>query len=504
MTVIEAKSENIGLELERRAHARDLSGSLRLFTQEAWHIIEPGYKYKHNFHIDAISEGLEACAKRDIRRLLINIPPRHMKSLSVTVLWPAWWWTFDPMIRFLTASYGDKLALRDARKSRKVLQSEWYQALWPLVFSSDQNTQGRYENAATGYRIATSVGGVATGEGGDVIIIDDPHKTDEIESDVERQKVLDWHDGTISTRFNEPERGVEVIVMQRLHEKDLAGHVLEQGGWEHICLPAEYDPKHPFIWPDDPRAAPGELLWPDRFTREAIDELKHKLGSYQTAGQLQQIPTAREGDLLKRAHWRYFSPKLLDEPKRLPAFRLVVASWDTAFKEKTDSDFVVGTIWGSNLADRYLLRKVRERMSFGATKRAMKEVRQWMQDTWPNARIVVLIEKSANGVDIIAELKREITGVIPVVADRDKRVRAQAAEPTLEGGNCFVPGAADADLSGPDLARTPAWVQEFIEELAKFDKGEYDDQVDSWSQAMNWLNSQSPSPAVLALPDERI
>lgn len=505
MTVIEATPVAIERELERRSIAAHLSGSLRMFTRSAWPIVEPGYEYKHNYHIDAMSEALEACTRREILRLLINIPPRHMKSLEVEVFWPAWWWTFDPGIRFLTASYGDQLATRDARKQRKIVTSEWYEWLWPHVqLSSDQNTKGRYETSEQGYRIATSVGGVGTGEGGDVIIIDDPHKTDEIESDTERQAVLDWHDGTISTRFNEPDRGVEVLIMQRLHDKDLAGHVLEQGGWEHLCFPAEYDRKHPFIWPDDPRTKDGELLWPERFGRQQINALKKTLGSYRAAGQLQQLPTAREGDLLKRWYWQYFDPKLLDEIERLPKFRRIMCSWDTAFKEKTTSDYVVGTVWGVFGADRYLLRRVREQMSFGATKRAMKEVRHWATNAWPQAAVTTLIEKSANGVDIITELKREITGVVSYTAQSDKYLRASEAEPTLEAGNCHVPGVMLPDRSGPDPARTPAWVQEFIDELARFNKGEHDDQVDSWSQAMNWLNLKASQEATLEEVDDAV
>lgn len=506
MTVIEATPQAIERELERRAEARRLSESLPQFIRAAWPIVEPAYVYRHNYHIDAIGEALAACSKREILRLLLNIPPRHMKSLATEVFWPAWWWTFEPSVRFLTASYGEQLAVRDARKHRMLITHPWFRQLWGDVFDllPDQNTKSRFENDRLGYRIATSVGGVGTGEGGDVIIIDDPHKTDEIESDVERQAVLDWHDGTISTRFNEPDRGVEVLIMQRLHTRDLAGHVLEQGGWTHICIPAEYDRKHPFMWPDDPRSVDGELLWPDRFDREAIDALKSTLGSYRAAGQLQQLPAAREGDLLKRAHWNYFDPRLLDDPAKLPPFRRVLVSWDTAFKEKTDSDYVVGTVWGQHRADLYLLRKVRERMSFGATKRAMIEVRQWMQQAWPDSMLTVLIEKSANGVEIIKELKREITGVVAYTADRDKVLRAEAAEPTLEAGNCWLPGHRLPDMSGPDPARTPAWVQEFVDELAVFPRGEHDDQVDSWSQAVNWFNRQSPQGATISIPDARI
>lgn len=505
-TYIEATAEGIEAEIERRELARELSGSLPRFIEAAWQIVEPAYKYKHNYHIDAMSEALEACSRREILRLLLNIPPRHMKSLETEVFWPSWWWTFEPSIRFLTASYGDQLAVRDARKQRMLITHPWYRNLWGDVFTllPDQNTKSRFENNQLGYRIATSVGGVGTGEGGDVIIIDDPHKTDEIESEVERQAVLDWHDGTISTRFNEPDRGIEVLIMQRLHEKDLAGHVLEQGGWHHVCIPAEYDRKHPFIWPDDPRTEDGELLWPDRFGRKEIDALKKQLGSYRAAGQLQQLPSAREGDLLKVRYWNYFEPSLLDEVEHLPEFSRILCSWDTAFKEKTTSDYVVGTVWGVHKSDRYLLRRVREQLSYGATKRAMKEVRRWAGETFPEAGITTLIEKSANGVDIIADLKREITGVVEHLAQTDKMQRAEQAEPVLEAGNCFVPGYKLPDMSGPDTARTPAWVQDFIGELARFNKGEYDDQVDSWSQAMNWLGRRDPQGVVLEEPDDDV
>jgi len=237
-------------ELERRQRERarieaePLRASLPAFIHAAWPMLEPATKFKPNWHIDVIAEHLEAARRGEIRRLIVNVPPRHMKSLNVSVLWPVWWWCSDPTVRFLTASYGADLAIRDSLKSRRLIQTNWFQHRFGDVFwlTSDQNVKGRYENNRSGYRIATSVGGTATGEGGDVILIDDPHKADEVESDIQRQDVLDWHDGTISTRFNDPNSAIEVLVMQRLHEQDLTGHLLERGGWTHLCLPAEYEP----------------------------------------------------------------------------------------------------------------------------------------------------------------------------------------------------------------------------------------------------------------------
>jgi predicted phage terminase large subunit-like protein len=495
MPVVELSLPEIQAEQERRRRgeqlreeAQRLSGSLAEFTAAAWPILEPATVFKPNWHIDVIAEHLEACTRREIRRLAINVPPRHMKSLNVTVLWPSWWWTSEPYIRFLTASYGEKLAVRDAVKGRRLIQSAWYRARWGHLFSllPDQNQKARYENDQTGYRIATSVGGAGTGEGGDVIIIDDPHKADEAESDTERENVIDWLDGTISTRFNDPATGVEVLVMQRLHEDDATGHMLAQGGWTHLCLPAEYEPSHPFVWPGDPREEIGELLWPDHFGEPELDELKVKLGSYRAAGQLQQRPAPAEGGIFKLTGLRYFDPAFLEPPSPL-VFQRVVQSWDTAFKEKQTSDYVVGAVWGVAGANRYLLRVTRARMSLADTKRALRELHAWTEATYPGLPHSVLIENTANGVDIIAELRNELTGITPVNPVGDKVTRAHAVSPIWESGNVYVPGAARSDGMGYDPARTPAWVQEWVGEHTGFPNAAHDDQVDTTTQVLNWL-----------------
>jgi hypothetical protein len=294
------------------------------FIALAWPLVEPATPYMRNWHIDAIIEYLEAVTRGEIRRLIINIPPRHMKSLAVSVFWPCWVWLTRPETRFLYASYAEHLSTRDSRKCREIIQSRGvrsaarqgerertilerigYQGLLALVnddpwrLNPDQNAKRRFENTASGYRIATSVGGTATGEGGDVIVIDDPHKADEVESDVQRENVLAWHDSTMSTRLNDPKKSARVLIMQRLHERDLTGHLLAQGGWEHLCLPAEYEPSHPFVWPNDPRKREGQRLWDARVGVKELDEQKRALGSYGAAGQLQQRPAPAEGAILR-------------------------------------------------------------------------------------------------------------------------------------------------------------------------------------------------------------
>ena len=494
MSVIELSLAELDAHLERErlgedlaAEADRLAGSLREFTRGAWPVVEPATPFKPNWHIDAICDALEACRRREIRRLVINIPPRHMKSLNVSVLWPVWWWTTEPSVRFLTASYGEKLATRDAVKSRRIIDSGWYRARWGHVFRllRDQNTKARYENDRTGYRIATSVGGTGTGEGGDVVIIDDPHKADEVESDVERENVIDWHDGTISTRFNDPATGIEVLIMQRLHEQDLAGHVLDRGGWEHLCLPAEYEPSHPFVWPKDPRAEPGELLWPEHFNRHDLETLKGDLGSFRAAGQLQQRPAPAEGGIFKVHGLRYFDPAFLEPPSPL-AFSRIVESWDTAFKEKQTSDYVVGALWGFAGANRYLLRVDRARRSLTDTKHAIRAMFEYGERVYTRLPHTVLIENTANGPDIIAELRNEIAGIVPVNPQGDKVQRAHAVSPIWESGNIYVPGFARSDGMGFDPARTPGWVQEWVAEHTGFPFGAHDDQVDTTTQLLNW------------------
>jgi predicted phage terminase large subunit-like protein len=475
-----------------RDDAEVRAGSLTLFMEAAWQVVEPATVFSPNWHIAAICEHLEAVARGEIRRLLINMPPRHGKSLIVSVFFPVWYWTWAPYTRFITVSYGAELAERHAVLSRDLLRSLWYETRWPGVeLKGDVNRQNRYENTQTGYRIATSVGGPITGEGGDVIIVDDPHKIDEAGSENARNRVIDWHDGTLTSRFNDPKAGSEIVVMQRLHEQDLSGHLLEHGGWTHLCIPSRFERHHPFLWPGDPRTDEGELLWPDHVPEPAQAQIERSMGSFRAAGQLQQRPAAPEGELLKRAWWQFFSPAYLhpDKVAMLPKFSQIISSWDTAFENKTTSDYVVGQVWGIASADRYLLYSYRRHANLHATKEAMRAAHRWVEERWPAAAHSIVIEKAANAAEIVADLKRELTGVIAEPASQDKMSRAIAAAPPLEAGNIFLPGQAAPDT--PAGYQAPDWVASFIEEAATFPNGRYDDQVDAYSQAINWARTHN-------------
>lgn len=455
---------------------------LREFVRGAWHVVEPATPYVQGWHLDAISDHLEAITCGDIRNLIINIPPRYMKSLSVCVFWPCWEWTKKPSTRWLFSSYSDRLATRDSLKCRRLLMSPWYQERWGSVFrlTGDQNEKTRFENDKTGYRLATGVGGGATGEGGDRLIVDDPIKARDADSDAVRESANIWWDETMSTRGNDPKTVTKIIVMQRLHEDDLTGHVLQkvrEGGeeYEHLCLPAEYEPRiytSGIGW-SDPRTKDGELLWPERFGTPEIAALKKNLGSYGASGQLQQRPTPRGGGMFKRDWWQFY--------KVMPSrFDQVVDSWDMTFKDKATSDFVSGQKWGRVGADAYLLARIHDRMNFPATQQAVKNL----------AAIVPvapakLVEDKANGTAIIASLRSIVAGLIAVEPLGGKQARAAAVSPFVEAGNVYLPD--------PSIA---PWVEEVIAECAAFPLGSHDDDVDAMSQALARLLLNSTAPIV--------
>jgi predicted phage terminase large subunit-like protein len=463
------------------------------FIREAWPIVEPATEFVHGWHIDVISEHLEAVSRGELRRLIINVPPRTMKSLTAAVFWPCWEWLDRAHTRWLYASYAERLSLRDSVKCRRLIQSKGgmeqgtifqrlgYQGVLallddePWALTGDQNAKEKYETTRTGMRLATSVGGVATGEGGDRIVVDDPLNAEQARSDTERENANRWWDETMTTRFNN-EAASAVIVMQRLHEQDLTGHLIEKGGWTHLCLPAEYEPSHPFVWPDDPRTTEGELLEPVRLGEVRLLELARDLGSYGYAGQMQQRPAPAEGGMFKRHWWGRWTPEGLP-----PMWEKQVTTWDMRFSDSEESttSYVVGQVWGIDGADRYLLGQIRARLSFTDTLKAVIALANWA----PAAR-AKLVEKKANGAAVIDTLKAKVPGLIGIEPEGGKDVRAAAVEPLVEAGNVHLPQAEF--IPCPD-GYEPTATSEFIDETAVFPNGAHDDQVDAMTQVLNWL-----------------
>lgn len=407
------------------------------------------------------------------------MPPRHMKSLITSVFWPVWEWITKPHIKWIFASYGQALSTRDSLKCRRLIQSPWFQRNYGFAFKlvGDQNSKIRFENDNFGYRIATSVDGVGTGEGGDRIVVDDPHNIREAESKKVRESTLLWWDEAMSTRGNDPLTCAHVINMQRTHAKDLSGHVLEQGGYEHLCFPAEYEGSKyvTCLGFKDPRTEDGELLWTSRFSREKLEELKKVLGSYAAAGQLQQRPAPREGGIIKPKWWkdRYF----ID----LPSFSFVIQSWDTAFKTAERNDYSVCTTWGVNNDGYWLIDRWKGKEEFPSLQKIMLEL------YLKHNPIAVLVEDKASGQSLIQVMKQPITDeknpnikhklpIKPMPADIDKESRANASAPIIK--------------MKVHLPKNAAWKDDFEYNVGVFPNGEHDDDVDSMVHAILFLGTK--------------
>lgn len=475
---------------------RSASGSLYEFVKQSWHVVEPGIPFIPSWHIEEICEHLEAVSAGEITRLLINIPPRHSKSTITSVMWPAWEWLTSPEQKFLCASYSGSLSIRDNLKTRRLIQSPWYQERWSHMFAlaGDQNAKQRFENNKTGYRLATSVGGTATGEGGSRLLLDDPHSAQAAQSDVIRNSDLEWFDMVWSTRLNNPKEDAMVTIMQRLHEKDISGHIIDDiGGWEHICIPAEYDgvKRSTVLGNYDPRKKIGELICPDRFGSKEINNLKRLLGQYGVAGQLQQNPSPADGGILKT---KYF--EMWPADKGLPPFEYILQSYDCAFTEKSSGDPTACTVWAifTHNGERnvMLIDAWEDHLSYpDLRKRAIKD---WgteyggMTKDSPYSRAKrpdrILVEAKASGQSLIQDLR---LAKVPVIGynpgNADKISRAHQASPTLELGLIWIPE------SGKNKGHFVSWAQAFIKQLEKFPVAEHDDYVDTFSQAIIYLKN---------------
>jgi predicted phage terminase large subunit-like protein len=475
--------------------------SLHEFVQQAWPVLEPETAFVDGMHVRAVCDHLQAVSAGRIPNLIINIPPGHAKSLLTGVFWPAWVWIDHPETRWLFSSYREPLATRDSLKCRRLIESAWYQQRWGdrYQLTDDQNQKSRFENTRTGCRIVVPMS-AGTGERGDYVVVDDPHSVDQAESDTERRSAVEWWNGSMSTRLNDFATGHKLVIMQRLHEADLTGDLLAKGGYDHLCLPAEFEPERgctTSIGWSDPRQQRGELLWPDKVSAADLAQLKVSLGSYRYAAQYQQRPSPAEGGIFKRIWWRYWRPAHMDLPPvpvktaegqvvSIPAvpipgqFDQVIQSWDMAFKGLDTSDYVVGQVWGAEKADRYLLEQVRNRWDMPATKEAVKE----LSLRWPKAG-TKLVEDKANGPAVIQELGHDVPGLIAVTPEGGKVARAQAVSPHVESGNVYLPHPALAP-----------WVGDLIEEAAAFPHGRNDDQVDAMTQALNRLRNTGASYVV--------
>lgn len=477
------------------------------FIRNGWEALEPGQPFVTGWAVEATCDHLQAVTEGHIKRLLINVPPGCTKSMTTSVFWPAWEWGPRGMAsnRYILAAHEQNLAIRDNVRSRDLMLNEWYQEHWGeyVQFKGDVNAKTYYENKATGWRMASSVGSGLTGYRGDRLILDDPHSIRKADSDAFREEVLRWFAETLPTRLNKPSESAIVIIMQRVHERDVAGLILaEELGYEHLMLPMEFEPErkcysivkpsyiknpkkvkvkwneHHKSWvPDkqgthekysvDPRTKDGELLWPARFSEQSVDELKKALrswgGSYAEAGQLQQRPAPRGGGMFQKDDFNVVD--------KAPEGGRTVRGWDLAGTDKKANKkaaytvgckirLVNGNIYILDVARKQVSPSGVEKMILANTQRdGHGIVQDFPQDPGQAGKA----QKFA-----IAKLLHGYTFVFsPETGSKEDRATPLAAQ--SESGNVYL---VRAD-----------WNQSFINEAALFPNGQFKDQIDAASRA---------------------
>lgn len=443
------------------------------FLHKAWDILEPATPLMDSWYIELLCEYLSLVTTGDIRKLLINMPPRHGKSNIVTILWPVWSWTQKPFLRFIFCSYSASLSNKHSVDRRRVMESPWFRENWGNVvqFSEDQNQKNEYENTARGHMTSTSVGGTLTGKGGDVVVEDDMLNPNEAESIAARYHSISMHKNVLSSRLNNPKEGRRVIVEQRTHNQDLTANVLlNEKDWTHLVLPLRAEKKTIITFPVSKKEIvrnDGELINPIRHGEAEVAEMKLTMGTRTFLAQCQQNPSSEEGNIIKREWWKRW--------RELPAgFDITIQSWDMSFKKTESGSFVVGQVWKKRGANFYLIDQYRARVDFTGTISAVLGMTgKHIEST------AKLVEEKANGPAIISALQNKISGIIPINPQGSKLARCQAVAPIVEAGNVYL----------PDPIANP-WVHDFIEECAAFrgGDGEYNDQVDAMSQALLWMN----------------
>lgn len=500
--------------LKQRTEAHRYESSLIEFVDYMWPVVEPAIPFIRGWPLSAIAEHLQAVTDGQIRRLLINVPPGFSKSLLTDVFWPAWEWgpKNKPWYRYVCAAYSSHLTERDNMRCRNVVMSERYQRLWGNRFhiSNEQFTKVKFANDQTGWKLATSTGGIGMGERGDRFIIDDPNNPILTESEAVRYATNMWFTEVVPDRLNNPKESAIVVIQQRLHEEDVSGVALDRElGYVHLCVPMEYTP-HPFVngfnlagkiktfdmtddedkseitgvfW-QDPREEENELAWPIRFGTEEVEELKRAKGPYAYAGQYQQTPEVRGGSIIRREYWNDW------EAEKYPDLEYILASIDTAYTEKEENDASAMTLWGMfrdanknpkimllhAWQERLEIHKLVQRIIDYCTVDGREEV---SHPRWPVDRL--LIEAKASGLSVSQEIRRIIgfngkfgIELINPTKQGDKVARAHSVLHLFSDGMIYAP-------------TTRAWCQEVINQAAVFPKGSKDDLVDSTTMALRYL-----------------
>jgi predicted phage terminase large subunit-like protein len=469
--------------LERAAALRmlladRLAGDLASFVKKAWTIIHPSRPLVWSWHYDLLCEYLTLVHQRMIKRLIINVPPRTAKSTIVTIFFSCWVWASDPSQNFLSASYSLDLSTEHSVMRRTLLQSGWYRRMWGDKFrlAGDRNQVAQFMNDMRGQMIATSIGASAQGRGCDVAILDDPVSPDQALSDAERNTANGWIDNTLRPRLNEPATGAIIVIMQRLHELDPTGYLLEQepGVWTPVRIPLEAEEDEAWTFPISGRIVrreKGDILMPTRFTPAVVEERKGRRLSW--AGQDQQRPAPLGGNLIKRDEVRYYGgidPKTGLPDEKLPeSFDMKLISVDCSFKDAATSDFVAIGLIGVKGRRRFVLNVVNAHLDAFATE---AEIRRQREVHRPVSAVIV--EDKANGPAVIQRLRVNVPGVVEINPQGGKVARMFAAAAAWQAGDWYVD-------------RNAAWTEPFIQQITMFPSAAHDDMADMMSQASAWL-----------------
>jgi predicted phage terminase large subunit-like protein len=489
MSLDDISTEDLLARLSPAARRRYLDSVLAddfsAFVMKVFETVSPGDEFRPNWHIDGMTYAAELVIDGKIKRLITTVPPRHLKSIIFSVALPAFLLGQDSTKRIICVSYSNELAIKHAIDFRAVMSSDWYRRVFPKTkVSREKDTQYETMTTARGYRYATSLGGTLTGRGADVIVLDDPQKPEEALSEAHRNSAGQWFDTTLLSRLDSKSEGAVVMVMQRLHEDDLAGRLLGKGGWEHLKIAAIAEKDE--VVAVGPRRLhqriAGAVIDPRRESLEDLERLKQSMGELFFSSQYMQEPIPLAGNLIKAEWFKHY-----DTAPTPSGNDLLVISIDTAMKGAPSADYSVVTVWLARGEQAYLLDLWRERVDYPELRRAVHR----LKEKYPTA--VVLIEDKGSGTSLIQDLRSENKSPIPINPEGDKVTRLAAVSVQFESGAIWFPKGAP-------------WLSALKAELLGFPNVRYDDQVDSVSQALSWSKqhrqNQIPfvTPIIISTP----
>ena len=449
------------------------------FLKKVFTTLNPGKAIEDNWHLRVLASELADVAQGKTHRLIINLPPRSLKSIAASVALVAWYMGHKPSAEVICASYGSDLAKKFAFDCRKIMTSAWYEAIFPTRIDRKKSGVDDFYTIQNGARLATSVGGTLTGRGGDLVVIDDPAKPDEMLSDVQREGVNRWFKSTVYSRLNDKARARIVVAMQRLHVDDLTGHLLREGGepWQLLKLAAKAEDEEVYVYntPRGPRVyvrKAGELLHPARESETLLAQTQAALGAYFYSAQYQQQPALPDGNLV---NLKWF-PRYAEPPEK---FDRKFQSWDTASSANELSSHSVCTTWVVKDKRIYLTDVYRKQVEYPDLKRAAIAQAQLHRPQ------VILIEEKSSGIALAQEMKREgVYSVKTVKPDKDKVIRMRAQTALMENGQVWLPKEA-------------AWLKAYETELMLFPQAPHDDQADSTAQALAYWQEQLQEPGLI-------